>query len=227
MARVIALVGRPNVGKSTLFNRLTRSRDALVADFPGLTRDRQYGLARLDDGPCIVIDTGGLSGEEAGIDEAMAKQTLAAVEEADLVLLMVDARSGISAGDTLIADRLRRMGRDALLVLNKVDGVGDEAALAEFSELGFSDVFPASAAHGRGMRQLMETIGERLPLEDAGPMRHSSAVLPLVLSGDRTSANPPWSIAFSARTGLSSTTRPERRETRSTFPTIGTVSPTR
>ena len=116
MARVIALVGRPNVGKSTLFNRLTRSRDALVADFPGLTRDRQYGLARLDDGPCIVIDTGGLSGEEAGIDEAMAKQTLAAVEEADLVLFMVDARSGISAGDTLIADRLRRMGREACLL---------------------------------------------------------------------------------------------------------------
>ena len=167
MARVIALVGRPNVGKSTLFNRLTRSRDALVADFPGLTRDRQYGLARLDDGPCIVIDTGGLSGEEAGIDEAMAKQTLAAVEEADLVLFMVDARMGISAGDTLIADRLRRMGRAALLVLNKVDGVGDDAALAEFAELGFPDVFPASAAHGRGMRQLMETIGERLPIEDA------------------------------------------------------------
>ena len=104
-------------------------------------------------------------GEEAGIDEAMAKQTLAAVEEADLVLLMVDARSGISAGDTLIADRLRRMGREAVLVLNKVDGVGDEAALAEFAELGFPDVFPASAAHGRGMRQLMETIGERLPVE--------------------------------------------------------------
>ncbi|MEE4298763.1 MAG: ribosome biogenesis GTPase Der [Pseudomonadales bacterium] len=165
MSRVIALVGRPNVGKSTLFNRLTRSRDALVADFPGLTRDRQYGLARLEDGPCIVIDTGGLSGEEAGIDEAMAKQTLQAVEEADLVVFMVDARSGLSAGDTLIADRLRRMGRDALLVLNKVDGVGDDAALAEFAELGFPDTFPVSAAHGRGMRGLLAAIAERLPGE--------------------------------------------------------------
>jgi len=165
VSRVIALVGRPNVGKSTLFNRLTRTRDALVADFPGLTRDRQYGLARLEDGPCIVIDTGGLSGEEAGIDEAMAKQTLAAVEEADLVVFMVDARTGISAGDTLIADRLRRMGRDALLVLNKVDGVGDDAALAEFAELGFPDVFPVSAAHGRGMRSLLEAVAERLPAE--------------------------------------------------------------
>jgi GTP-binding protein len=165
MSRVIALVGRPNVGKSTLFNRLTRTRDAIVADFPGLTRDRQYGLARLDDGPCIVIDTGGLSGEEAGIDEAMARQTLAAVEEADLVLFMVDARTGISAGDALIAERLRRMGRDALLVLNKVDGIGEEAALAEFAELGFTDSFPVSAAHGRGMRGLLDTVAERLPLD--------------------------------------------------------------
>lgn len=167
MSRVIALVGRPNVGKSTLFNRLTRSRDALVADFPGLTRDRQYGLARLDDGPCIVIDTGGLSGEEAGLDEAMARQTLAAVEEADLVVFMVDARTGISSGDSLIADRLRRMGREALLVLNKVDGVGDEAALAEFAELGFPDAFPVSASHGRGMRGLLEKVAERLPAEAA------------------------------------------------------------
>ena len=169
MSRTIALVGRPNVGKSTLFNRLTRTRDALVADLPGLTRDRQYGIARFDDGPCMVIDTGGLSGEEAGIDEAMARQTLAAVEEADLVVLMVDARSGLSAGDVLIAERLRRLGREALLVLNKVDGIGEEAARAEFAELGFREALPLSAAHGRGMRAFEGVLAERLPLEVEDP----------------------------------------------------------
>lgn len=165
MSRAIALVGRPNVGKSTLFNRLTRTRDALVADLPGLTRDRQYGIARFDDGPCSVIDTGGLSGEEAGIDEAMARQTLQAVEEADLVLLLVDARAGITAGDQLIVERLRRMGRNAVLVVNKIDGIGEDGALGEFAEFGFDGVVPISASHGRGVRQLVELIMARLPAD--------------------------------------------------------------
>ena len=166
MSRVIALVGRPNVGKSTLFNRLTRSRDALVADLPGLTRDRQYGLARLEDGPCIVIDTGGLSGDSVGIDEAMARQTLLAVEEADLVLFMVDARSGITSGDELIAERLRRMGRSAVLVVNKVDGIGEDSALMEFSSLGFGESLPISASHGRGMRGVIDLIIAELPVPE-------------------------------------------------------------
>lgn len=163
VAPVLALVGRPNVGKSTLFNRLTRSRDALVADLPGLTRDRQYGLARLDGRSCVLIDTGGLTGVEAGIDEAMAKQTLAAVDEADLVLFLVDARAGLTSGDELIIERLRRMGRDPILVVNKSDGVGEDAALAEFAGLGFAATVAISAAHGRGMRELLALLHEQLP----------------------------------------------------------------
>jgi GTP-binding protein len=167
MSRVVALVGRPNVGKSTLFNRITRSRDALVADLPGLTRDRQYGLARFEDGPCVLIDTGGLSGDDAGIDEAMARQTLLAVEEADLVLFLVDGRTGITAADELIAERLRRMGRDAILVVNKIDGVGEDRAELEFASFGFGETLAVSASHGRGVRQLVERIQECLPLDPA------------------------------------------------------------
>lgn len=169
MPAAIALIGRPNVGKSTLFNRLTRSRDALVADLPGLTRDRQYGLARLDDRACVIIDTGGLSGEEAGIDEAMARQTLAAVHEADLILMLVDARSGLTAGDELILARLRRMGREALLVVNKIDGVGEDQALLEFASLGCSQAITLSASHGRGMRELISTVLEALPPAEPDP----------------------------------------------------------
>ena len=163
---VLALVGRPNVGKSTLFNRLTRSRDALVADLPGLTRDRQYGLARLEGRSCVVIDTGGLTGEDAGIDEAMAKQTLTAVDEADVILFMVDARSGITPGDELIIERLRRLGREPVLVINKTDGIGEDTALAEFSALGFAAVAAISASHGRGIRDLVETVLARVPPPD-------------------------------------------------------------
>ena len=163
MTGTLALVGRPNVGKSTLFNRLTRSRDALVADLPGLTRDRQYGTAQLAGRRLVLIDTGGLSGEEVGIDSAMAQQTLQAVEEADRVLFLVDGRAGLTAGDELIAEQLRRMGREAHLIVNKVDGVGDDAALAEFASLGFGEPLPISAAHGRGLRALEDTIGNLFP----------------------------------------------------------------
>ncbi|MEE4362056.1 MAG: ribosome biogenesis GTPase Der [Pseudomonadales bacterium] len=181
MSAVIALVGRPNVGKSTLFNRLTRSRDALVADLPGLTRDRQYGLARIDERACVVIDTGGLTGEEVGLDEAMARQTLRAVDEADLVLLMVDGRSGLTAGDEFIAERLRRMGRPVQLVVNKIDGIGEDAALAEFAGLGFGDAVPISASHGRGLRTLEAAVLARLP-EDQDPSAEAEARHGIVVS---------------------------------------------
>ena len=166
MAAVLALIGRPNVGKSTLFNRLTQSRDALVADLPGLTRDRQYGLAELDGRSCVVIDTGGLTGDAVGIDEAMAKQTLTAIDEADLLLLMVDARSGLTPGDQLVVENLRRKGRDAILVINKTDGVGEDVALAEFAGLGFSKVASISASHNRGVHSLIALVLEQLPPEE-------------------------------------------------------------
>ncbi len=158
MIPVIALVGRPNVGKSTLFNRLTRSRDALVADYPGLTRDRKYGEAELAGRRFILIDTGGITGEEHGIDSAMAAQSLQAMDEADAVLFLVDCRDGLTAADRLIADELRNKGRRVYLVANKVDGVNVDTAMAEFYELGFEQVFPTTATHGRGVKNLMEAV---------------------------------------------------------------------
>jgi GTP-binding protein len=124
MLPVIALVGRPNVGKSTLFNQFTRSRDALVADYPGLTRDRQYGDGKLGGRPYLVVDTGGLGGDERGLGGLMIEQVWMAVAEADAVLLLLDARDGINLGDEQIATRLRRSGKPVFLVLNKVDGAG-------------------------------------------------------------------------------------------------------
>jgi len=159
MLPVIALIGRPNVGKSTLFNRITRSRDALVADYAGLTRDRKYGEAQFEGYRFIVIDTGGLSGLEQGIDEKMAEQSLAAIDEADEILLLVDARAGLHAADYEIVERIRRKGKPFRLVVNKTDGV-DEAQASEFYGLGVEDIYPMSASHGRGVRQLLEAIVE-------------------------------------------------------------------
>jgi len=166
MQPVIALVGRPNVGKSTLFNRFTRSRDALVANLPGLTRDRQYGLARLDERSCLVIDTGGLTGEDHVLDEAMARQTLLAVDEADLILLLVDGRAGLTAADEQIAQQLRQLGKSLLLVVNKTDGIDAQEACAEFHTLGLGEPQPVAASHGRGMRQLTAEVLARLPAEE-------------------------------------------------------------
>ena len=129
---VIALVGRPNVGKSTLFNRLTRSREALVADYPGLTRDRKYGRAILSGHPFLLIDTGGLTGGEVGIGAAMAEQSRAAIEEADAILFMVDAASGVAASDQTVAHLLRRTDKPVWLVANKIDGQNAEIILSEF-----------------------------------------------------------------------------------------------
>ena len=169
MKPVIAIVGRPNVGKSTLFNRLTRSRDAIVADFAGLTRDRHYGQGHLGQHEYIVIDTGGFEPDaESGIFKEMAKQTRQAVAEADVVLFVVDARAGVSAQDHDIAAYLRRLGKSCLLVANKAEGMREGAQLAEFYELGLGDVIAVSAAHGQGVRGLLETALDALDLPEPG-----------------------------------------------------------
>ncbi len=157
MIPVIALVGRPNVGKSTLFNRFTRSRDALVADWAGLTRDRKYGEGKLGERPFIVIDTGGISGFEQGLDFEMAQQSLAAIDEADIVLFITDAQAGVTAADAHIAQHLRKTGKKVILVVNKTDGLDTDIVLGDFHELGLpSEPFPIAAAHNRGVRSLLE-----------------------------------------------------------------------
>jgi GTP-binding protein len=156
MIPVIALVGRPNVGKSTLFNQLTRSRDALVANFPGLTRDRKYGEGKVGERPFIVIDTGGITGEESGIDSPMAQQSLAAIAEADTVFFMVDARAGLTAADEQLVTYLRQSNKDFHLVVNKIDGVNEDVALADFYKLGTGNIHAIAASHGRGVRALLE-----------------------------------------------------------------------
>lgn len=162
MLPVIALVGRPNVGKSTLFNRLTQSRDALVADLPGLTRDRQYGIGRLGDFPYVVVDTGGLSGQEEGVDPLMEQQVWQAINEADHVLFLVDARDGCNAGDEAIAERLRRTGKPVTLVVNKSEGFDPSVAVSDFYGLA-GDPVAIAAAHGRGVRQLIDSVLETFP----------------------------------------------------------------
>ncbi|PKM43515.1 MAG: ribosome biogenesis GTPase Der [Gammaproteobacteria bacterium HGW-Gammaproteobacteria-1] len=166
MKPVIALVGRPNVGKSTLFNYLTRSRDALVADMPGLTRDRQYGIGKVGERPYIVVDTGGLSGNEQGLEGLMVRQVQQAVDEAHVVLFLVDGRDGLSASDDAIARWLRQRGKNVLLVVNKTD-TGDPAMLAaEFHSLGLGEPFTIAAVHGRGVPRLMEQVLAALPEEE-------------------------------------------------------------
>ncbi|UTP71632.1 ribosome biogenesis GTPase Der [Alteromonas sp. LMIT006] len=167
MLPVIALVGRPNVGKSTLFNRLTNTRDALVADFPGLTRDRKYGQAKFEGRQFIVIDTGGITGDEEGIDAAMAEQSLLAIDEADVVFFLVDARAGLTAADQLIADHLRRQDKTVQVVANKVDGIDGDSESAEFYAMGLGTVAQIAAAHGRGVSRLLDNA--LLPLDEAFP----------------------------------------------------------
>jgi len=165
MKAVIALVGRPNVGKSTLFNRLTKTRDAIVADYAGLTRDRHYGNAKHGKHEYIVVDTGGFEPDAAsGIYKEMAKQTRQAVAEADVVLFVVDARGGVSAQDHEIARYLRRLGKSAVVVANKAEGMTEGVHFTEFFELGLGEVIPISAAHGQGIRPLIERVLEPLAL---------------------------------------------------------------
>ncbi len=160
MKPTIALVGRPNVGKSTLFNKLTRTQDALVADMPGLTRDRQYGDGKVGGWPYLLVDTGGLSGAPDSLDAAMADQTLSAVREADLVVFLVDGRSGLVSVDEEIADILRRQARHVVLCVNKIDGIGEDKAQLEFHQLGFDTMVPVAASHNRGVQQLVEELAD-------------------------------------------------------------------
>jgi GTP-binding protein len=168
MKPVIALVGRPNVGKSTLFNRLTKTRDAIVADYAGLTRDRHYGNGKQGQHEFIVIDTGGFEPDAtSGIYKEMAKQTRQAVAEADVVLFVVDARAGLSAQDHEIGKYLRKLGKPCVLVANKSEGMTAGAQLVEFFELGLGEVFPISAAHGQGIRPLVDlALGPLVPPDD-------------------------------------------------------------
>jgi len=157
MKPVIALVGRPNVGKSTLFNRLTRSRDALVADLPGLTRDRHYGEGRVGERPFLVIDTGGFEPvAKEGIMHQMAKQTKQAVAEADIVVFLVDGRQGLTPHDKTITDFLRKSGRPVMLVVNKSEGMRYTAVVSDFYELGLGEPYSISSAHGDGVADLVE-----------------------------------------------------------------------
>ena len=158
MIPVIALVGRPNVGKSTLFNRLTRSQDALVADFPGLTRDRQYGDASFENKPFIVVDTGGIGVDDLAVDALMSKQSEFALDEADLVFFLVDGRAGLSAVDQNIAAGLRKISKPIYLIVNKTDGLDEEMSCSDFQTLGFSNVYAISASHGRGIQPLLHTV---------------------------------------------------------------------
>ncbi|MBS3785296.1 MAG: ribosome biogenesis GTPase Der [Gammaproteobacteria bacterium] len=167
---VIALVGRPNVGKSTLFNQLTRTRDALVADFPGLTRDRQYGMGRVGPVPYVVVDTGGLGEPDDITWHKMQSQAMRALDEADIVLLLVDARIGVTPGDDALAREIRERGKAVWLVMNKTDGVDPDVAGADFHSLGLGMPWPIAAVHGRGVRQLIEAV-----LADQGVDEESQA----------------------------------------------------
>ena len=186
MKPVIALVGRPNVGKSTLFNRLTKTRDAIVADYAGLTRDRHYGNGNLGTHEYIVIDTGGFEPDaQSGIYKEMAKQTRQAVAEADVVIFVVDARAGVSAQDHDIGKYLRKLGKPTVLTANKAEGMLEGVQLSEFFELGLGEVLGVSAAHGQGMHTLVDTALELLHLpevdEDAEPQDPS--IIKLAVAG--------------------------------------------
>ncbi|RDI21315.1 ribosome biogenesis GTPase Der [Pseudacidovorax intermedius] len=185
MKPVLALVGRPNVGKSTLFNRLTGTRDAIVADFAGLTRDRHYGSGRAGPREFIVIDTGGFEPDAgSGIYQEMAKQTRQAVAEADVIVFVVDAREGLSAQDHDIAGELRRLGKPCVLAANKAEGMKDSGRLAEFYELGLGDVHAVSSAHGQGVRTLVDLALDMLPPveEDDADAQDGEGVRPIRLA---------------------------------------------
>jgi GTP-binding protein len=186
MKPVLALVGRPNVGKSTLFNRLTKSRDAIVADYAGLTRDRHYGNAKLGKREFIAIDTGGFEPDAAsGIFKEMAKQTTQAVAEADVVIFVVDARDGLSAQDHEIAKYLRKLGKPCILAANKSEGLVASGQLVEFFELGLGDVHPISAAHGQGILTLLELALDSLHLPDVSDLEEQAdpGVIKLAVAG--------------------------------------------
>jgi GTPase len=166
MLPVVAIVGRPNVGKSTLFNVLTKSRDALVGDLPGVTRDRHYGICGMGGRPFVLVDTGGLSGERADLHQRIARQVQVAIDEASFCVLLVDARDGPLPQDRAILDELRRAGKPVLLAVNKIDAVDADLALADFAALGAPMALPISAAHARGVAALVAVLEPHLPEDD-------------------------------------------------------------
>ena len=162
---VISLIGRPNVGKSTLFNRMSKTRDALVADFPGLTRDRKYANAKIGKYSYLLVDTGGVElFIDTGIMSHMAKQTLLAIEESDIVVFIVDGKSGITPQDKVIANKLRVLNKKVYVAINKVEGIEKNIAISDFYELGFDNLYPISASHGTGIFKLFNEILETLPI---------------------------------------------------------------
>jgi GTP-binding protein len=175
MLPVVAIVGRPNVGKSTLFNALTRTRDAIVADIPGVTRDRQYGYARIGAIPCVLIDTGGLVDKPSGIEAQMRTQTEKAVAESDRVIFLADARAGLTAQDRYVADELRRSGKAVTVAINKSEGLDADMVAADFQVLGMGAPQPIAAAHGQGCRELIDVVLEGLAAGTA-PQDDTSAI---------------------------------------------------
>jgi GTP-binding protein len=180
---IIALIGRPNVGKSTLFNRLTKTRDAIVADFAGLTRDRHYGNARQGKRHFLVVDTGGFEPDATDIYREMAKQSQQAIAEADVVLFLVDARAGVSAQEHEIAKYLRRLGKRTILVANKAEGMQDSKHLSDFYELGLGEVVAISASHGQGIRALIDFALEPFPEEEDEDTEVNDGVIRLAVAG--------------------------------------------
>ncbi|MBS0382648.1 MAG: ribosome biogenesis GTPase Der [Proteobacteria bacterium] len=185
MLPVVALVGRPNVGKSTLFNALTRSRDALVADLPGVTRDRHYGVCRLAARPFVLVDTGGLSGERVDIDQLTERQVALAIDEASACVLLVDAREGLLPQDRAILARLRRAGKPVLLAVNKTDGLDAVVALAEFAAMGVAATFAIAASHARGIDALLAAVTPLLPpdADEAAPEDDAAAGVRVAIVG--------------------------------------------
>ncbi|GLP95089.1 ribosome biogenesis GTPase Der [Paraferrimonas sedimenticola] len=214
MIPVVALVGRPNVGKSTLFNRLTRTRDALVADFPGLTRDRKYGQAELGGKEFILIDTGGIDGTEEGIEIKMAEQSLAAIEEADVVLFMTDARAGLTVADEAIAQHLRTREKTTYVVANKCDGIDADSAAADFWSLGLGEVHQVAAAHGRGVNALLEhSIGEMLEAQSESELEAVEKALATVEEAEDEAerlANLPIKLAIIGKPNVGKSTLTNR-----------------
>ncbi|HEV7164254.1 MAG TPA: ribosome biogenesis GTPase Der [Gammaproteobacteria bacterium] len=176
MLPVIALIGRPNVGKSTLFNFLTRTRDALVADVPGLTRDRKYGFGKVGPRPYVVVDTGGLDGDEEGIKGPMAKQSLKAVSESDAAVFLVDGRAGLTDADKAVAMQLRRMGKTIYVAVNKTEGMRAELVTAEFHALGLGEPHAIASAHGDGVAAFIEAVLEPMPPDTDMPADDGSRI---------------------------------------------------
>jgi len=175
MLPIVAIVGRPNVGKSTLFNVLTRTRDAIIADVAGVTRDRQYGYARVGAVPCVLIDTGGLIEKPSGIEALMRVQTEKAVDEADRIIFLADARAGLTAQDRNIAAELRRCGKPVTLAINKAEGLDADMVAADFQQLGLGEPHAIASGHGQGCRELIDTVLEGL-VPGSGPADDTSAI---------------------------------------------------